>query len=356
MTWRLLGGPGSPYSLKLRTLLRYRRIPHHSIVPRSYIGQSGELAAAGKRMIPVLQDPDGAYLADSTPLIRHLDRRIPGREVVPPDPAAAFLAGLVEDFADEWLVHAMFDSRWSTPEEADWCARRRMSAWLGPMPRAEFDPLVAQFAARQVRARGIVCGPESNRPVYRESADRAVDAVERLLDERSFLFGERPSAGDFGLFGALSQLAVDPAASAALKARGPRAFQWVQSLDDASGVEGGWTGDWPAALADLLRLTAETHLAFLCRLSEIAEAGEPATLRFSPFGRPFELEIVPERDLKPRGLGLGYRLRSLGALKGEFAALPPEARARAEPILRDTGCLEALAPRPGEDRSPLPVR
>lgn len=356
MTWRLLGGPGSPYSLKLRALLRYRHIPHVWIVPQSYIGQAAELAEAGKRMIPVLQTPEGDYLADSTPLIRHLDRLIPGREVMPPDPAAAFLSGLIEDFADEWMVYAMFDSRWSTPAESDWCARRQMSAWLGPMSTEEFDGIVTQFSDRQERARAIICGPDSNRPVYRASIERLTDAVEHLLDESQFLFGSRPSPGDFGLFGALSQIAVDPAASAILKPRGPRAFQWVQSLDDASGLDGVWSPDWPEALRDLLRLAAETHLAFLARLAEIAEGGETATLCFTPFGQPYELEIQPSRDLKPKGLGLGYRLRSLAALKGELAALSPGDRARVEPQLRDTGCWEALQPRAGENLSPLPVR
>lgn len=356
MTWRLLGGPGSPYSLKLRALLRYRHIPHVWIVPQSYLRQAAELAEAGKRMIPVLQTPEGDYLADSTPLIRHLDRLIPGRHVMPPDPAAAFLSGLVEDFADEWMVYAMFDSRWSTPTESDWCARRQMSAWLGPMPPEEFDGIVARFLGRQESARAIICGPESNRPIYRASIERLTDAIEHLLDQSQFLFGSRPSSGDFGLFGALSQIAADPAASGILKPRGPRAFQWIQSLDDASGVDGGWSETWPDALRDLLRLTAETHLAFLLRLAGIADRGETATLRFTPFGLPYEVEIQPPRDLKSKGLGLGYRLRSLAALKGELAVLSPADRARIEPLLRDTGCWEALQPRVGEDLSPLPVR
>jgi len=356
MNWRLLGGPGSPYSLKLRALLRYRHIPHVWIVPQSYIGQAAELAEAGKRMIPVLQTPDGAFLADTTPLIRHLERLIPGREVIPPDPAAAFLSGLIEDFADEWMVYAMFDLRWSTPAESDWCARRQMSAWLGPMPLDDFDRIVTRFSTRQERARALICGPEANRPVYRASIERLTDAIERLLDQSRFLFGSRPSPGDFGLLGALSQIAIDPSASAILKPRGPRVFQWVQSLDDASGIEGDWLADWPDALRDLLRLTAETHLAFLTRLAAIADRGEAATLRFAPFGLPYNIEIDPARDFKPKGLGLGYRLRSLAALKGELVALMPAERARVEPLLRDTGCWEALQPRPGDDLSPLPVR
>ncbi len=353
--WRLLGGPGSPYSLKLRAAFRHRRVPHLWMTPTGYLGSGGELAEAGKGMIPVLQAPEGGYLADSTPILRTFERRFAGdgRSLAPPDPAAAFLAGLIEDFADEWLVYAMFDNRWSTDEEANFCARRQLSAWLGPMPAAAFDERVAAFSARQRRARGVICGDETNRPVWRETCARIEALVERMLEARMFLFGARPSFGDFGLFGPLSQLAVDPTESAAMKARAPRCFQWVQSLDDLSGVEGEWAEDWPAILPDLLRLIGETHLAYSAALADLVEAGAPGTLRLRPFGMDFALEFEPRRDLKPKGLGPIYRLRSLGALKGEMAALPAEARARLDPLLQATGCWEALQPRPGEDLSPL---
>ena len=94
--------PGSPYSLKLRAALRYRRIPHNWIVPPGYLGEGGELKAADKGMIPVLQLPDGRYWADSTPMILALETRHPGvRSLLPDDPTDRFLALLIEDFADE---------------------------------------------------------------------------------------------------------------------------------------------------------------------------------------------------------------------------------------------------------------
>ena len=103
--YRLLGGPGSPYSLKLRAILRYRQLPHRWIVPRGYLATEGELARAGKQIIPVLQYPDGSYWADSTPLAYALEVRHPGqRSIIPGDPGMAFLSHLIEDLADEVLL------------------------------------------------------------------------------------------------------------------------------------------------------------------------------------------------------------------------------------------------------------
>src|SRR5204863_5516363 len=67
--YRVIGGPGSPYSFKMRAVLRYRRIPHDWVVPPKFQDSEGELAKAGKGIIPVMQLPDGRYWADATPMI-----------------------------------------------------------------------------------------------------------------------------------------------------------------------------------------------------------------------------------------------------------------------------------------------
>lgn len=59
--YRLLGGPGSPYSLKMRAVLRHRRLPHTWAVPTGFPGQGAELLKADKKMTPIMQLPDGHY-------------------------------------------------------------------------------------------------------------------------------------------------------------------------------------------------------------------------------------------------------------------------------------------------------
>ena len=103
---RIVGAPGSPYSRKLRAVLRYRRIPHAWL-------QAGSPSARQPRprveLLPQLIYPGAKEaLTDSSPLIRRLEGEFNGRSVIPDDPALAFLDALLEDYADEWTTKMMF--------------------------------------------------------------------------------------------------------------------------------------------------------------------------------------------------------------------------------------------------------
>ena len=66
---RLVGAPGSPYTRKMRALLRYRRIPFHFVIRGSV--QDRNTPEVPVRLVPILvfpgEDgaPDGAMI-DST--------------------------------------------------------------------------------------------------------------------------------------------------------------------------------------------------------------------------------------------------------------------------------------------------
>ncbi|MEC9346761.1 MAG: glutathione S-transferase [Pseudomonadota bacterium] len=343
-TYRLLGGPGSPFSLKLRAVLRYRHLPHRWIVPRGFISTEGELKQAGKGMIPVLQLPDGTYVADSTPVIHMLEARHPGqRSVIPPDPGQAFLAQLIEDCADEWLTVSMFDYRWNLPEDVEFCARRQISGWTGAMPRADFVAMVDRFIERQTANRARACGPDSNRPIWRDSYWEVLDALELLFDQSNYLFGSRPSIADFGLYGPLCQFAIDPTPSREMKYAAPRVFQWTQTLEDASGVDGEWAdpaAPVPAGLATLLRIFGATALPFMDAIDRGLEAGE-SQLAFDVHGRTFRHEVKPRR-------GWLYRQQCIRLLRKAWQELDATSRGRLEPLLHKCDCLRFLERDPGE--------
>lgn len=333
--YRLLGGPGSPYSLKMRAILRYRRIAHTWKVPHGFFITGPELAATGKRMIPVLQYPDGTYRADSTPLAFDLEKRHADRSILPDDPALAFLAHLLEDMADEFLVLAMFDYRWADERDQLFCSRRQISGWLSPMPAHQFDQIADTFRQRQAGLLKLAAPGAGNRPLLQSFYHRALAILERGQERSLFLFGSRPSLADFGWFGQLSQCAVDPTASEIMRSQAPRTFQWVQTLDDCSGLDGGWTG-WEnlQTVGALLELGATTYLPFMLAYEQAVVLGS-SSVEATIEGHAWFGIVQP------------YKAKCLAWLRQSLAEVAGPSRPRLEALLRQTGYWDALQFPPG---------
>src|SRR5208282_2890741 len=112
---KLVGGFGSPYSRKMRAVLRFRRIPFTWIMRGA--AEDVGIPDVPVALIPVIVFPgqDGRAdeaMIDSTFQIKRLEKMFAERSIVPPDPAIAFLDAMLEDYADEWLTKAMFHYRW----------------------------------------------------------------------------------------------------------------------------------------------------------------------------------------------------------------------------------------------------
>ena len=85
----LAGQYGSPYTLKMRAVLRYRQIPFRWVLRGS---KWDDLPAPPVPIIPVIAYPEadgshGEVTVDSSPQILRLEGEFAGRSVVPPDPA-----------------------------------------------------------------------------------------------------------------------------------------------------------------------------------------------------------------------------------------------------------------------------
>ncbi len=327
--YTLYGGLGSPYSMKMRALLRYRRIP---FVWRQG-QQAQEIARAMKApVIPVLDYPDGERRNDSTPLIYDLEQRHKDRSVIPPDESDAFLAFLVEDFADEWLTKAMFSYRWLRPVD-----QHRMSTWLSfdalsGGGRARFEKRAGMFRDRQVGRMALVGCTQANAPLIETSTRRFLAALDAHVTETHFLFGSRPSIAEFSIYGQLSQLGVDPTACEMMRADFPYAFRWLAHIDDLSGLDGAWrTPDAPrpALLTETLALIGAIYLPFLEANAAAAQAGKE-TFSFEALGFPYEQGVFK------------YQLKCLAELRAAYAALSPRAKADLKPLLEPAGCLAML--------------
>jgi glutathione S-transferase len=319
--YEVYGALGSPYSLKMRAVLRYRRLPH----TWSAIGLNPEVRAKVKvPVIPVVRFGADDWRNDSTPMILALEAAHAERRLVPDDPADAFLALLIEDMADEWGTKMMFHYRWAPVEDQMPNAfTLAQQAMLG-RPREQIERQAAVLCERQVSRMPLVgCTPE-NAPLIEASARRVLALIDAHVAEGLWLFGARPSLADFGWYGQFSQLARDPTPRRMIRADFPAAFTWIETLDDASGLEAGaWRDPQGApspALAGLLELASELYLPFLAENAR-AQAKGRAELRMTLLGHPYAQAPF------------GYQAKCLAVLKAEFAALPADARARVEATL-----------------------
>src|SRR5438046_8733501 len=112
--YRRLGSTASPYAIKLRALLRYRRIPFDWVIMTKSLRKQTEHLRPN--LIPVLQYPDGSFRGETTTLAYDLEARHRERSVIPEASAVAFVCDLLEDLAPEWAVMPLFLFPWSAPE------------------------------------------------------------------------------------------------------------------------------------------------------------------------------------------------------------------------------------------------
>lgn len=330
--YRLHGSNGSPYSVKVRAALRYRRIPFDWI----RIDERG--ADVMKRVkvpvIPILEHPDGRLENDSTMLLLGLELSNSSRRILPPDPALAFVVRLLEDMADEWATKLMFHYRWHDAVDRAWCSQWIARDRLGPAGAPAVDRLAREFTERQVARMALVGVQEANRPVLAESYRRVLALFDAHLADAEFLFGDRPSLADFAWYGQLWDMGIDPSPAVQMRATAPRVFPWLLRMDDLSGQEGDrWRalGDGLSfAASELLSMAGDVYLPFL---DANARALEQGSERFSLRLLGHEFEQAP----------FGYQAKCLRQLRELHAALPMQSRAALDPLLEQANCLRWLA-------------
>ncbi|MEW6268416.1 MAG: glutathione S-transferase family protein [Thermodesulfobacteriota bacterium] len=331
----LVGAYGSPYSRKMRAVLRYRRIPFRWVLRAS--PDARDLPAVPVALIPVLVFPgtDGAErsaMIDSTFQIRRLEAAYRERSIIPPDPATAFLDALVEDYADEWLTKAMFHYRWAYEADARKASRvlpLDVSFELSP---ARHEAATRAFAERQIGRLGVVGSSAATRETIEASYVRLLDLLAAHLTERPFLFGARPASADFALYGQLTQLAqFDPTPSAVAAERAPRVVAWVNRVEDLAWLEVADGGGWapleplPATLRALLCEVGRTYVPFLLANDDaLARGADAVVCRID--GARWEQKPFP------------YQGKCLRWLRAGHAALGDTDRARVDAALAGTGC------------------
>lgn len=325
----------SPFSMKLRAYLRYRRIPFQWC---NNLG-ADEVARTKVKtyMIPVIEYPDGTFENDSTPIIDKFEASISQRRTEPENEADAFLAYFIEDFADEWLLWPFFMHRWRL--EVD---QKHNSQWIlyeglqGNILNDNFKAMTEFWAARQIDNVKLICGSPDYDDMLDDSLQDFLDIMERTVTKGLFFFGSRPSRAEIGIYGILSQEIQDLSASAFMRERYSFTTRWVSIIDDLSGVEGEWESLSTDAdklmsspVAEILKLSGKYHLPMLVANAAALEKGEE-TLSFDIDGTTFTRTAHDRHSF------------CLPALRKRYAELSGESKAALKSVLAESGCLEYL--------------
>jgi len=281
---RLVGGTGSPYTQKMVALLRYRRLPYavHWGIPAEACEAMGV-----EQPRPIFEPTfffenagETQAVCDSTPIIRRLEDSYPGRSVLPGDPALAFIDYLIEDFADEWCTKYMFHYRWHQKVDADNASTLLPLSMDVSMPKDAHRQFKTWVEERQVNRLYVVGSSDATAPVIDASYRRFLTAMETHLTNQNYMLGNRPAAGDFGLYGQLSQLVgFDPTARAIAHEVSPRTVAWVDLMRDQSGLEP-TEEDWislagqPQSLQGLLKEIGRMYAPAQLANAQAVEAGE----------------------------------------------------------------------------------
>lgn len=303
--YKLFGLELSPYSVKVRSYLRFKGLPH-TWIPRTILRHPEFAMRARLPLVPLLVGPDGRALQDSTPILEELERRHPEPALEGKDDGLAFLSALVEEYADEWLVKAVFLSRWANPADADSASKRLAKEIFGP-PAFLLAP-VAERIERRMKSRLAHFGAEApNVPVLEASLERLLRRLDAHLAQRPYLLGARPCLGDFGLFGQLYQLRTDPTGGERLHATAPRVVAYVERMRHPR-VEGAFE-TWESLMPTLAPLVHDevtsTFLPWsLANARAVAEHAESFEVR---------LHDVPFRQAP-----VAYPAKSLGRLRAKL--------------------------------------
>ena len=329
---KVIGGQESYFTGKLEAYLRAKGIPYQN-VPFTIEELQAVAVRTGFFQIPLVECADGSWLVDTTLIIDYLDRLHPAPGTTPTDPAANFIALLLEDYADEWLWRSAMHYRWSFPNSAE-----LLSSWLAEHSPATDVSLAEKKAGWIARQKGIFVDGDGvtaeTRAAVESSYRQALDALETIFENRDFILGDRPTQADFGFMGPMFRhFFCDPDPARLMRDTAPGVQEWVarmwnmtpQRFASAAQIE-----SIPSDLGALLEPMVSAYLPYLQANQQAVVAGQEQ-LNYEAQG------VTWTEPAKP------YRLWCLDQLRKSYQTLDGAARARVADALGAAGAENILS-------------
>lgn len=229
MSYRLFGAETSAYSTKMRSYLNYKAFAF-DWVPRTQESEAELKRVSRFATLPVLVAPSGFAVHDTTPLIEALEADSPEPSATPSDPALAFLACVLEEYADAWLAKAVFHYRWGRKKDQKIAAQRAVDEYFTQSPpedRKASEDLAIETMTGQLKLMQV---DGELGDVVEKSFKRFVKLLDDHLRKHLFLFGERPSVADFAIAGQLIQMLKDPTPARIIEKDGAFVAKWCEFM------------------------------------------------------------------------------------------------------------------------------
>lgn len=315
----LWGSALSPFSLKARALLDWAELPYRWLPAGG--SRWTNLRAAwrierAKRtrravrfpattpldeypLVPFLLE-GGTVWYDSSAIARWIDARHPGPggPLVPEEPAARFVAALIDEAFDELGLYVVHHFRWVVSAETN-DAGHRLARELRRHAPPGAGPVIAWwFPRRQVRRLPYLfsvaprlavhatlpadlvpptrTGFPPTHALLEEVWTRWIDAVEAALAHRPFLLGGRFTLADASVYGAFGMNLADPTATERMRARAPTTHAWLARIRDRGHVGSRGEVGLPADLAPLLRVLRATFVPLMLQNERAFEQARAA--------------------------------------------------------------------------------
>ena len=216
----------SPFSEKVRRALNYKGIPfdiHEVARARVAEGDYERVSPTGK--FPAIKD-DATVVWDSTDILYHLDDSYGGPSLVPAGRRDAALAHAIEEWADESLYFYEMTMRLTWEHNLD-AALDEFARSLPGVPKARLRPMIVEATTRLTEAQGV--GRKPRDQVVRD-VERHFQALDGMLDGRTWLVGDALSLADLAVIAQVNALRYAEEAEAALQATRD-VLAWIARVD-----------------------------------------------------------------------------------------------------------------------------
>lgn len=337
-SYKLYGAAISLYTGKIRAYLRYKNIP--------FIEEPGSpeiFERIGFRMIPVLHTPDDLLIQDTTDIIDYIEQQYPEASVYPAGTTQNFIALLFEVYGDEWLRIPAMHYRWAY--NLDYILEE-----FGKMAVPDADSEEQRKVGETISA-----GFRGSLP-FLGVTDETVPAIESWYEEflghlnqhfsdNWYLFGTRPSIGDYGLMGPLyAHNYRDPASGVIMRELAPNVCRWIDLMNTPAPNSGRFLPDDEIP---------ETFIPMLKRIFADCVPAMVDTIRATGEW----IDANPDADEIPRAVG--EQSFQIGDVQGKRMILPfsqwmfqrplnyyqslqGEEKVRADQLLQQVGGYEAM--------------